>query len=198
MVAQTPPLAGTATLPERTSLPLVRVLGLIGMVTSPFFFLGFAVDGFKQGDASPLAATLGLVFTIGWFGSAVGLFALRAAGNRFGRVLLGAEVVGTVLASIFQVYEAVAPGSDSVFYTITDIAWPLSMLILLIAGIASIRARVLPGGLRFAPLAAALWLPVSIGAMAALGTTGGLVVAGLHVTLGWFLIGLAVFRAGRA
>jgi hypothetical protein len=197
MVAQTPPLAGTATLPGRGTLPLTRVLGTIGMVTSPFFLLGFAVDGFKQGDASPLGAMLGLVFTIGWFSSAVGLCALRAAGNRFGRVLLGLEIVGTVLASIFQVYEAVAPGSDSIFYMITDIAWPLSMLVLLISGIACIRARVLPGFLRFAPNIAALWLPVSIAALGVLGTTGGLIFAGIHVTLGWFLMGLAVFRAGR-
>jgi hypothetical protein len=86
-----------------------------------------------------LGAALGLVFSLGWFANALGMYLLGATGRRLpARILLGIEVVGTILASIFQVIE----------------------------------------------------LPL-------LGQTAGQVLGGLHTTLGWFLIGYTVFRAGK-
>lgn len=198
MIASSPTMV-EATAPARSgSLTLPRFLGTIGMVTSPFLFLSFAANGFKDGDSNRLGAALGLLFALGWLSNALGLYLLGATGRRLpARVVLGIEVVGTVLAAIFQVYEFVAPGSASLFYTITDIAWPLSMLTLLIAGIVAIFARSFEGWLRFTPLIAALWLPLALVEMPLLGLTAGQALGGLHTALGWFLIGYAVFRAGK-
>lgn len=175
-----------------------RILGTLGMLGSPFLFLSLAANGFAQGDSNRLGAALGLLFAAGWLANVLGLRALAVAGtSRPARVLLAIQVVTVTLAGIFQVYEFAAPGSGSLLYTITDVAWPLSMLLLLITGIVALRARTFDGWLRFTPLLAALWLPLGIAEMAAIGETVGQAVGGLHTAIGWFLIGYAVQRGGR-
>ncbi len=198
MTVQSPVLTEFAPTTKPGTMPLHRVLGTLGMLGSPFLFLSFAANGFQQGDSNRLGAALGLVFALGWFANVLGLRALGAAGERLpARILLGVELVGVALACLFQVYEFAAPGSASLLYTVTDIAWPLSMLLLLITGIAVLRARVFEGWLRFTPLGAALWLPLGIAAMGVLGLTAGQAISGVHTMIGWFLIGYAVRRGGR-
>ncbi len=178
--------------------PMHRILGTIGMIGSPFLFLSFAVNGFEQGDSNRLGAALGLVFALGWLSNVFGLWSLRAAGpRRAARVLLGIQLVTVPLAVLFQVYEFFSPGSDSILYTVTDIAWPLSMLLLLITGIVMIRARVFEGWLRFTALIAALWLPVSALTIGLVGADAGLVIGSLHTMIGWFLVGYAVRLGGK-
>jgi hypothetical protein len=168
------------------------------MLGSPFLFLSFAVDRFDDGDASKLGAALGLLFAIGWFSSVLGLARLGAVGtNKVARGVLMVEIVGAALASVFQVYEFFSPGSDSVLYTITDIAWPLSMVLLLVTGIIMVRARVFEGWLRFTPLIAALWLPLAVVELVIVGKEVGAAIGGLHTALGWFLMGYAVRSGGR-
>jgi hypothetical protein len=198
MVADTPLMTQSTPLAAGRFAPAHRALGLIGMITSPFLFLSFAVNGFSEGDSNQLGAMLGLVFTIGWFCNILGLQALGAVGRRLpARILVGIELVGVTLAAVFQVYEFAAPGSTSILYTITDIAWPLSMLLLLITGIVTIFARVFEGWLRFTPLIAALWLPLAMIEMPLFGPTLGQAIAGFHTVLGWALIGYAVYRGGK-
>jgi hypothetical protein len=198
MIAQSSQSLAPAVSPVRGVAPVARILGIIGMIGSPFLFLSFAVNGFRNGDSNQLGAVLGLVFTLGWFSNVLGLRVLGAAGHRLpAKILLGIEIFGVTLAAFFQVYEFVAPGSTSLLYTITDIAWPLSMLTLLIISIVTIFARTFEGWLRFAPLIAALWLPLAFIEMPLLGETVGGAVGGLHNAIGWFLIGYAVFRSGK-
>jgi hypothetical protein len=198
MVASSPMMTESTASAGQGAITLPRVLGTLGMITSPFLFLSFVANSFQNGTSNQLGAVLGLVFSLGWFGNALGLFILGAAGRRLpAKILMGIEVFGTILACIFQVYEFVAPGSDTIFYAITDIAWPLSMITLLITGIVAIFARRFEGWLRFTPFFAALWLPLAIIEMPLLGETVGQTVGGLHNTIGWFLIGYAIFRSGK-
>lgn len=178
--------------------PLARILGIVGMIGSPFLGLEFASQGLEEGSSDRFGATLGLIFTVGWFCNALGLLLLGVTGRRLpARILLWVELIGVVLASLFQVYEIVAPGSDSLLYTITDIAWPLSMVVLLISGIVAIVARRFDGWLRFTPAFAAAWLPLGLFVYPLLGEAPGLAAAGLHTAIGWFLIGYAIFRGGK-
>ena len=198
MVTQPAARAEATAVSAPRSTSLHRVLGTLGMLGSPFLFLSFAVNGFSQGDSNKLGAALGLLFVIGWFSSVRGLQVLGAAGKGLaGKILLGIDLVGVVLAGLFQVYEFAAPGSDSILYHITDIAWPLSMVFLLISGILVARAGVFQGWLRFTPVAAALWLPLGIAEMGILGLTAGQALDGVHTMVGWFLIGYAVRQGGR-
>ncbi len=126
----------------------------------------------------------------------LGLWTLRAAGDRLpGKIVLGLELVGVVLASFFQVYEFVAPGSDSLLFTITDAAWPLSMLVLILVGIAVLRARVLQGWMRFVPILCPLWMPITIAASAFGERAGDL--GSISTAIGWFLLGYVVWRGGK-
>ena len=180
MVAETPVLTQPAAMGEVRATSSHRTLGLIGMVASPFLFLSFAVNGFSQGDSNQLGAALGLVFVVGWFCNAFGLQTLGATGRRLpARILLGIELVGVILVGIFQVFEFFAPDSASILFTITDIAWPLSMLLLLITGIVVAVAHVFEGWLRFTPLIAALWLPLAMVEMPLFGPTVGQAIGGL-------------------
>lgn len=176
MVVRSQVMTGSAAATERGATPLHRVLGTLGMLGSPFLFLSVAANGFQQGGSNRLGAALGLVFVVGWFSSVLGLRALGAAGGRLpGTILLGLELVGVALAGLFQIYEFVAPGSDSLLYTVTDLAWPLSML---------------------TPLIAALWLPLGIVEPGTIGVPAGLVIGGVHTMIGWFLLGYAVRNGG--
>ena len=198
MVVEAPALAGSAPTTGRGTTPLHRVLGVLGMLGSPFLLLSLAANGFREGDSNRLGAALGLVFALGWFASILGLRILGAAGRRRpARALLGIQLVAVALANVFQVYEFVAPGSTSALYTIIDlVGWPLDMVLLLITGIAVIAARVFEGWLRFVPLGAALWLPLALVELPLLGPTVGGAVGGLHTAIGWFLLGYAVYRGG--
>jgi hypothetical protein len=198
MVTQSPTLTGPAPA-ARERAPLHRTLGTLGMLGSPFLFLSFAAVGFEQERLTRLGSSLGLVFALSWLANILGLQALRATGTRlFGAIVLGVELVGVVLACLFQVYEIAAPNADTLLYRITDVAWPLSMLMLIFVGIAAIRARMLRGWARFVPLACGVWLPVSILVGGVAGTMAGLIVGSLHVALGWFLLGAAIRTGGTA
>ena len=48
------------------------------------------------------------------------------------------------------------------------------------------------GWARFVPLACGLWLPVGIAASVVAGATAGVIIGGLHVAIGWLLLGYAV------
>lgn len=187
----------TTSTPTAASSSLHRTLGTIGMLASPFLFFSLAANGFADGDSNRIGAALGLVFVVGWFAIVYGFWELRAAGTRFSRLPLMLEIVGVLLAGAFQVYEFAAPGSDSLLYTITDISWPLSMLLLLVTGIVIIFQNRFEGWLRFTPLAAALWLPFGVVLMNTVGLTAGQAIGGLHTAAGWFLMAYAVRRAGR-
>ena len=174
-----------------------RLLGLLGMAFSPCFLLMITTTGDPQHSLFRLGSFAGLLFTIGWFSNVLGLLQLRATGKRLpGKILLGVELVGVTLAAIFQVFEFTGFGQGTVFHTITDIAWPLSMLTLLIIGIAIAIIGGLRGAARFVPIIAPIWLPLSILAGIALGEQASLIISGIVATLGWFLTGYVIFQGG--
>jgi hypothetical protein len=174
-----------------------RLLGLLGMIFSPCFLAMILTTGEGQNGFTRLGAFAGLLFTIGWFCNVLGLLQLRATGKRLpGKILLGVELVGIVLAAIFQVFEFTGFGEGTIFFTITDIAWPLSMLTLLIIGITVAIIGGLRGAARFVPLIAPIWLPLNIVVMMAVGRDAALIVSGIVATIGWFLTGYVVFQGG--
>ncbi len=198
MIAPAPRLAQAVRSSSERSAPLPRILGTVGMLTSPFLLLSFVADGLTRENTTRLGAALGLVFAIGWLCSTVGLWRLRATGARWpARALLGVAVVGVILACLCNLQQTLDPRTDTLFFHITDVAWPLSMLLLIVIGVVAIVARVLPGWMRFVPLACGLWLPLGGVLGAVVGIALGQVLAGLHVTVGWFLLGYVV-RAGQS
>lgn len=177
-----------------------RLLGTLGMITSPFMLLSFVAAGLDPMGGNRLSAFLGLVFAVGWFSNVAGMWQLRATGDRLaGRIVLGLAMVGITIASLQQVFDTVVPGNTSTLYMITDIAWPLSMLTLFLPiGIGTIVARRFVGWTRFLPFLCGLWLPLSIVAMNAIAPGVGQAYGGTHIMITWFLLGFVVRNGGRA
>lgn len=197
MVANSASLMNSAidTAPEVRSN--TRLLGLLGMIFSPgLMALNLNSLAEPQSGLARLGVFLGLLFTIGWFSNVLGLLRLEATGKRLpGKILLGVELFGITLAAIFQIFEFTGFGEGTVFYTITDIAWPLSMLTLLIIGITVAIVGGLRGAARFVPVIGPLWLPITM-ALMAVSTEASLLVGSLVATIGWFLTGYVIFQGG--
>ena len=125
----------------------------------------------------------------------MGLFVLRATGNGIGgRSILVVQMLLHSLASIFQILEYRQIAVDSIFFTITDIAWPLGFLFMLVTGIGVIRARRWLGWRRFVPLLCAVPFPIAMFSRSLVGEHGVGLVFGAGLLIIYFLLGLGVFR----
>lgn len=121
---------------------------------------------------------------------------MRATGTgRWGRAALLVQLVGLVLAFMFGFLEATGLlGRESIVFNVTDAAWPLSMLWMVVVGITVIVAKRLSGWQRFVPLLCPLWLTLAILGTVALGDMGGFIGVGYAAVL-WALLGYTVVRS---
>ncbi len=173
-----------------------QMLGTIAMICAP----ALLVEGLllRGGENPAITGIASMVFMAGWICSNTGMRRMRAAGTgTWGRVVLIIQFVGLVLALMFGFFEATGLlGRESIIFNITDAAWPLSMLWMLVVGIAVIRAKRLAGWQRFVPLLCPFWLLIAIfGSMAFGDAAGGFAGFGYAAVL-WALLGYIV-RDGR-
>ena len=170
-----------------------RILGTIAMVCAPALLVE---ELLRQGQENALITGIAsMVFMAGWICANMGMRRMRAAGTgKWGRAVLLIQLVGLVLAFMFGFFEATGLlGRESIIFNITDAAWPLSMLWMLVVGITVIRANRLSGWQRFVPLLCPFWLLIAIVGSIALGdTAGGLLGLGYAAVL-WILLGYIVF-----
>ncbi len=146
-----------------------RTLGTIAIICAPAMLVEALIPG---GVDNPIiVGTASMVFMGGAFASLLGLWRVAATGTSWwGRGVLGLQLLLVSLAFLFGLFEATAlvPDSNPLF-TITDMAWPLSMLTMNLVSITAAVAGRLPGWRRFALLPCGLALPITIGLGAALG-----------------------------
>jgi len=177
-----------------------RLLGILGMVGAPMLLMEGIYTGFQRQETDQLIGVLGLVYTIGWFCSLIGLRRLNATGSRaIGKGILVVQLVGVALAIGWAlIYVANPnPNKESLVYTITDLAWPLSHVFMLVVGIAALVAGRLRGWQRFTPLLCGLALPVAIIAGIAGGESASGYVFPLWTTTAFGLLGYTVYTSGR-
>ncbi len=123
----------------------------------------------EDGANSRLELAGSFAFQLGILGLIAVLWVTHATGEgRWGRAVLSVQTVLVLLAIGWTVPHLVEPNmNDEGIIVALDAAWPLSMLWLIVVGATVARARRWPGNLRWAPLAASLWFPVTILASAA-------------------------------
>lgn len=184
--------------------PLQRALGALGMVAAPAFFVQWIADGPFAAAAAPQGPDLrrslfDLLYLAGFMASAVALRRLRATGSgRGAAVLFAVQMLGLALAATqdLQDLAGVRPLGGA-FYAASDVAWPLSHVLMLVVFAAVWRARVWTGWRRWVPLACGLVLPTMLAAAA----IGGRVAMGFVFCPGtaasFLALGLAVFTAPR-
>jgi hypothetical protein len=171
-----------------------RVLGTIAIICAPALLIeGLLLRGEEN---APITGIASMVFMAGWICSNIGMWRLRATGTgNWGRAVLLIQLVGLVLAFLFGLFEATGLlGSESLVFNVTDAAWPLSMLWMLVVGVAVIVSKRISGWPRFVPLLCPLWLPIAIVGAMAFGATGGFVGVA-YATVLWALLGYIVARS---
>ncbi len=139
-----------------------RLLGTIAMICAPALLIeGLLLRGEENASITGIAS---MVFMAGWICSNIGMWRMRATGtSKWAHTMLLIQLVGLVLAFIFGFFEATRLlGRESIIFSITDAAWPLSMLWMIVVGITAIRAKQLFGWRRFVPLLCPLWLAITI------------------------------------
>src|SRR5918997_6636185 len=170
-----------------------RIMGTIAMFCAPSLLIE---ELLRQGQENAVITGIAsMVFMAGWICSNTGMQRMRAAGTgKWGRAALLIQLVGLVLAFMFGFFEATGLlGRSSIIFNITDAAWPLSMLWMLVVGITVIRANRLSGWQRFVPLLCPFWLLIAIvGSMAFGDAAGGFLGFG-YATILWVMLGYIVF-----
>lgn len=177
-----------------------RMLGTIAMICAPAMLVEALIPG---GSELPfVVGTASMVFMAGSFCSHIGLWRLAATGTSWwGRFVLGVQLLLVTLAFAFGFFEATGlVNEENILFVITDIAWPISMLWMLVCGITAAIVGRLQGWRRFAQLLCGLAFPSSmlIGMLGSLEMQGdliGLVFFGMLAVF-WALLGFAVRQSG--
>ena len=175
-----------------------RTLGVAGMILSPalFFASFFFAPQFDQPSPYPLIAGLGgVLYLLGAMASATAMRNLRVTGNGTGaKILYVVQMIGLFLAMWFDVLENTVPHLRQTWYFfIADLAYPFSHVLMIIVGIAVVRAKVWRGWRRIPAFLVGLALPSFIALSVAFGRENGSFIFPLFVTVGFFTLGLAVF-----
>ena len=180
-------------------------LGTLGMLAGPMMLAEVLIFGFTQHGSNRVIGVLGVIYTVGWVCSAVGMRRSRVAGdNALSKGTYVVQLAGLLLAFLWSLQEITYSGIDKggVFYGVTDAAWPLSHLFMLVIGILTLRAGVWKGWRKFAPLMVGLALPVAMAAALVAGKSAMGIAFGVMTTAGFFTLGYSVRAessvAGRA
>ena len=172
-----------------------RLLGTIAIICA----LALLIEELllRGQENAPITGIASMVFMAGWICSNIGMWRMQATGTgKWGRAVLLVQLVGLVLAFMFGLFEATGLlGRESIVFNVTDTAWPLSMLWMIVVGVTVIVAKRLSGWQRFVPLLCPLWLLITITLSIAFGdTVGGIVGFGYAAVL-WALLGYVVVRS---
>lgn len=173
-----------------------RLLGTIGMVCAPMLFLSGFLFALGDGPAALAASALGMLYLIGWAASAAGMRQLRVAGRLSGAVF-AVQLVGLSLALVFNVLEMAGANPDTLLFRVTDLAWPVSHLFMLVVGALVLAARVWRGWRKWTPILCGLALPVFFGARPLLGGEVAGFIFGVLTAAAFALLGHAVRTSAR-
>ncbi|MCC3160444.1 hypothetical protein LJ737_24620 [Hymenobacter sp. 15J16-1T3B] len=168
-----------------------RTLGQVAILLSPMMALMLTMQHWPPqhvvGDAA------GWLFLAGWLCSAVGMRRLRVLGpGAVARGLSMLQITLLVLASVQQLFDATTGRLETWYYFVCDMAWPGSMAMMLITGVAVWRAGVWTDWRRFVPVLCGLTLPLALLTQWLVGELAAGIVFGGYSCVLWALLGLAV------
>jgi tryptophan-rich sensory protein len=178
------------------SINTIRIIGIIGMILAPALYIGWFFHGTPDGPKvnQLFASIFGVLYLSGAMASAIAMRQMRVTGNGIGAVILfTVQITGLFLAMGFDVLEYVAPQlrGNTIFF-ITDLAYPFSHVLMTIVGIAAWKTGIWRGWQLIPMFLCGLALPLFFAASAVFGheSSGWIFIGG--VTLGFFMLGLAV------
>lgn len=171
-------------------------LGALGMICAPALYLAslfYLPDGQQSNPNQIYASFLGIIYLCGALASATAVRRLRLTGKGAGgAILYGVQVVGLLLAMTFDVLEYAAPQlRETAIFFITDMAYPFSHIMFLIAGIAIVRAHIWHGWRLIPAFLIGSALPSFIALSGLFGRENSGFVFPVFATCGFFLLGYA-------
>jgi len=183
---------------EHREISSARILGTLGMLASPMLLIEWLLFTYVyhgENQNGRVVGLLGIIYTIGWLCSLSGMRRLKVLGRNLpGHILFAVQLAGVSLAFTQSVMEVTQLSIDSqnLLFQVTDAAWPLSHLFMIIVGIYVLASRAWQGWRSVTPLLCGLALPLFF-ALAALGARGiGSFVFGAATTTAFMLLGNAV------
>lgn len=194
---------------EQMSLPLskqgagvsARVLGTLGMIAAPMLFLeGMLYTlGYAEGQSARFIPLLGIIYLAGWACSLAGMRRLGATGHgTLAKAIFILQIVGLSLAVLFNVQEMTGASRDTLFFRVTDMAWPASHVFMLVTGVFVLKNKVWRGWRVAAPFVCGLALPVFFAASAIIGRGIAGYVFGMLTIVAFMWLGYAVRTGDRA
>ncbi|MBC3193870.1 hypothetical protein H7X46_22675 [Pseudonocardia sp. C8] len=191
------PLGTPATAPgvAAPALGTTRRIGTGLALGATAFGLSFLVgDPQDAGGAGDFTDAGGLLFQFGLFGLLYLMRRTRATGDgRFGRGLLWTVTALLVPATAWSALAIVVPAdARGTWFVVLDLFWPLSMLGMAVIGVTIAVVGRYRGILRFWPAVAETWAVVTVPVLGVLGPAVGNAVGGLHMILGYGVLGLLV------
>jgi hypothetical protein len=176
----------------------VRRLGL-GLTAGALTWAAtiFTVGTVAEGMDARIGDLGGLAFQLGLFGLLTVQFRTLATGlSRTAVAMLKVEYVLLTLASIWSVLHATVPADmqDAPWLVALDMFWPLSMLGMFVIGVKIAFAGRWTGLVRWWPLVAETWAVVTVPSYGILGQTAGQYVGGVHLLIGYGVLGLLLTR----
>lgn len=180
--------------PSGITTATVRRLGAVLATGATLYAAAFPLIGPQTGGlGGRIADLLGLGFQIGLFALLTVMLRTGATGtSRVARAMIRVEYALLGLAAVWSALHATVPTDvqDAPWLVALDVFWPLSMLGMLVIGIKVAVAGRWRGVLRAWPVVAESWAVVTIPAGAILGFGIGAWVGGVHMLLGYGLLGL--------
>jgi len=166
------------------------------MLASPMMLVEGVRFGFAQSVMDVWTTVGSLVYVGGWMCSAVGLRLLRATGDgRLARLVFTIQMIGLVMAAFWAgQYLFGPPDADSRLSHVTDAAWPLSHLFMLVIGALVVTTGRLTEWRRVPPFLSGAALPVFF-LLSAVGVRRPVAAAsfGVLTTAGFFGLGFVLY-----
>ena len=179
-------------------LSINRMLGVVAMVSSPLLYLGivfFAPDSAGANPSKIFAMLGGISYLAGAMAGATAMRNLRVTGSgTSAKILYVVQMIGLFLAMCFDVIENAAPNLRETWAGfITDMAYPFSHLLMIVVGIAIVRAKIWRGWRTIPAFLAGLGLPLFIILSLFVGRENAFYTFPLLTIAGFFGLGLAVY-----
>ena len=175
-----------------------KTLGTLALIAAPSLFIGLTFEKWLQvaavGDTR-MGGAYNLIYMAGWMCSLFGLLRLEATGcSWFSRGILEANISTLALANVLNLAQLLLPWSIfGYFRMVLDPFWPISHVLMLVIGIAVIRANRLTGWKRYVPLAIGLWLPMALSTnLLPAGLLPTFNIMAFYTAVAWSLLALAV------
>ncbi len=174
----------------------LRLLGLIALIGAPAMFIE-TLRHVRNGPEDTLTYFLYGAFSFGWLCALLGLRQLEATGTgKWGRGLLTFAVVTATLAIGQTFMDLLHVPTGNPLYVVTDLAWPITMLLTFVISVTTLFARRLPVWGRLVLLYASFSLPLTI-VFSVLHLQLPFDTFGPHTATGWGLWGILLMVLGQ-